>query len=181
MTDQSEETTRLLEKARDGDQAALNQLFTMHHSRLRRMVELRLDRRLQASPQRLADALTGRFRDIHAFEIATHLRLIDTINDEIARLDERIEQQRAAMPGVAPACTACGLIGGGHAPVYRLGALTRIEQAGVAIQAAAGDQARAPAGFLQLAAAQVNVLQPARAQDCLMNRPAPRLDREAAR
>jgi transposase len=73
-------------------------------------------RRLKASPQRLADALTGRFRDIHAFEIATHLRLIDTINDEIARLDERIEQQLAAIAGVAPACTACGLIGGGHAP-----------------------------------------------------------------
>jgi len=73
-------------------------------------------RRLKASPQRLADALTGRFRDVHAFEIATHLRLIDTINDEIARLDERIEQQLAAIAGVAPACTACGLIGGGHAP-----------------------------------------------------------------
>jgi hypothetical protein len=77
--------------------------------------------------------------------------------------------------------------------VYRLGALARIERAGIAIQAAAGDQARAPAGFLQLAAAQVNVLQPARAQDCRLNRavpgpgsplaaprPAPRLGREAA-
>ena len=74
------------------------------------------DGRLKASPQRLAEALTGRFRDIHAFEIATHLRLIDAINDEIARLDERIEQQLAAIPGVAPACIACGLIGGGHAP-----------------------------------------------------------------
>jgi len=74
------------------------------------------DGRLKASPQRLAEALTGRFRDIHAVEIATHLRLIDAINDEIARLDERIEQQLAAIPGVAPACTACGLIGGGHAP-----------------------------------------------------------------
>lgn len=77
--------------------------------------------------------------------------------------------------------------------VYRLGALARIERAGIAIQAAAGDQARAPAGFLQLAAAQVNVLQPARAQDCRVHRavpgpgaplaaprPAPRLGREAA-
>ena len=74
------------------------------------------DRRLKATPQQLADALTGRFRDIHAFEIATHLRLIDAINDEIARLDAAIEQQLASIPGVAPACTACGLIGGGHAP-----------------------------------------------------------------
>jgi len=71
---------------------------------------------LKATPQQLAAALTGRFREVHAFEIATHLRLIDAINDEIARLDARIEQQLASIPGVAPACTACGLIGGGHAP-----------------------------------------------------------------
>ena len=71
---------------------------------------------LKATPQQLASALTGRFREVHAFEIATHLRLIDAINDEIARLDARIEQQLASIPGVAPACTTCGLIGGGHAP-----------------------------------------------------------------
>jgi hypothetical protein len=45
-----------------------------------------------------------------------HLRLIDTINGKIARLDERIQQQLASLPGVAPACSGCGLIGGGHAP-----------------------------------------------------------------
>src|SRR5262249_17463231 len=45
-----------------------------------------------------------------------HLRLIDAINEEIARLDAWIEQQLASIPGVAPACTSCGLIGGGHAP-----------------------------------------------------------------
>jgi transposase len=72
--------------------------------------------RLKATQQELADALTGRFREVHAFEIATHLRLIDAINGEITRLDTAIEQQLAAIPGVAPACTACGLIGGGHAP-----------------------------------------------------------------
>ncbi len=74
------------------------------------------DPRLKASPQQLAAALTGRFREVHAFEIVTHLRLIDAINEEIARLDARIEQQLASIPGVAPACTSCGLIGGGHAP-----------------------------------------------------------------
>ena len=57
------------------------------------------DRRLKASPAQLEAALTGRFREVHAFEIAAHLRLIDTINDEIARLDARIEQQLAAIPG----------------------------------------------------------------------------------
>jgi transposase len=73
------------------------------------------DRRLTATPAELAAALTGQFREVHAFEISLHLRLLDTINDEIARLVARIEQQLASVPGVAPACTACGLIGGGHA------------------------------------------------------------------
>ncbi len=74
------------------------------------------DPRLKASRQQLADALTGRFRDVHAFEISVHLRLIDAINDEITRLDAQIEQALAAIPGTAPACTGCGLIGGGHTP-----------------------------------------------------------------
>jgi transposase len=74
------------------------------------------DPRLRATQQELAAALTGQFRAVHAFEIATHLRLIDAINDEITRLDAAIEQQLAAIPGVAPACGSCGLIGGGHSP-----------------------------------------------------------------
>jgi len=74
------------------------------------------DPRLKATRQELENALTGRFRDIHAFEIKTHLRLIDAINDEIVRLDEAIERQLAKVPGTAPACTACGLADGGHAP-----------------------------------------------------------------
>jgi transposase len=74
------------------------------------------DPRLKATRRELEDALAGRFRDIHAFEIGTHLRLIDAINEEIARLDDRIEQQLALVPRTAPCCTACGLAGGGHAP-----------------------------------------------------------------
>ena len=54
--------------------------------------------RLKATRRELEDALTGRFRDIHAFEIKTHLRLIDAINEEIARLDEAIGQQLALVP-----------------------------------------------------------------------------------
>src|SRR6266704_691088 len=74
------------------------------------------DTRLKATRRELEAALTGRFRDIHAFEISTHLRLIDAINEEIALLDEKIAQQLAKVPGTAPACTACGLAGGGHVP-----------------------------------------------------------------
>ena len=48
MDNNSAETARLLEQARAGDQAALNEIFAQHRTRLRRMVGLRLDRRLQA-------------------------------------------------------------------------------------------------------------------------------------
>ncbi len=48
MADNSADTARLLEQARAGDKGALNDLFARHRARLRRMVELRLDGRLQA-------------------------------------------------------------------------------------------------------------------------------------
>jgi len=74
------------------------------------------DPRLRATRQELEDALTGKFRDIHAFEIKTHLRILDVINEEITRLDQKIEEQLALVPRTAPACTGCGEIGGSHAP-----------------------------------------------------------------
>ena len=74
------------------------------------------DKRLKATRKELAEALTGQFRDIHAFEIKTHLRILDVINEEIARLDEAIGEQLALVPRTAPTCTACGVIGGCHAP-----------------------------------------------------------------
>jgi RNA polymerase sigma-70 factor (ECF subfamily) len=48
MDNNPADTARLLGLARAGDQAALNEVFAQHRPRLRRMVELRLDRRLQA-------------------------------------------------------------------------------------------------------------------------------------
>src|SRR5262245_2901764 len=47
MDANSAETVRLIGQARAGDPAALNELFARHRARLRRMVEMRLDRRLQ--------------------------------------------------------------------------------------------------------------------------------------
>src|ERR1700680_4983265 len=44
----SADTVRLLERARAGDRAAVTELFSRHRDRLHRLVELRLDRRLQA-------------------------------------------------------------------------------------------------------------------------------------
>ena len=48
MENNSSDTMQLLERARQGDAEALNEIFTRHRDRLRRMVEIRLDRRLQA-------------------------------------------------------------------------------------------------------------------------------------
>jgi RNA polymerase sigma-70 factor (ECF subfamily) len=48
MDQNSADTVDLLERARAGDREALNALFVRHRERLRRMVELRLDRRVQA-------------------------------------------------------------------------------------------------------------------------------------
>jgi transposase len=64
------------------------------------------DPRLKASRQQLEEALTGRFRDIHAFEIKTHLRILDVINEETARLDQAIEEQLALVPRTAPTTLA---------------------------------------------------------------------------
>ena len=74
------------------------------------------DPRLKATRRELEEALTGQFRDIHAFEIKTHLRILDVINEEIDRLDQAIGEQLALVPRTAPACTACGVACGGHAP-----------------------------------------------------------------
>src|SRR5262245_16015334 len=48
MENDSADSVDLIERARAGDQEALNTLLTRHRDRLRRMVEVRLDTRLQA-------------------------------------------------------------------------------------------------------------------------------------
>jgi RNA polymerase sigma-70 factor (ECF subfamily) len=48
MTNKSTETVELIERVRAGDVDALNAVFTRHRERLRRMVDIRMDRRLQA-------------------------------------------------------------------------------------------------------------------------------------
>ncbi len=48
MDNESADTAKLLQRARGGDAAALNEIFSRHRLRLHRMVEMRLDRRLRA-------------------------------------------------------------------------------------------------------------------------------------
>ena len=74
------------------------------------------DCRLKATPAQLETALTGRFRDIHAFEIGMLLELTDDLTAKITRLDQQITGLLEQIPGISGACTSCGVIGGGHAP-----------------------------------------------------------------
>jgi RNA polymerase sigma-70 factor (ECF subfamily) len=75
MDNQSTDAADLLARARAGDQAAVNDLFTRHRGRLRRMVEIRLDRRLQ-----------GR---IDASDV-----IQDAYLDVVSRLDEYLRDPR---------------------------------------------------------------------------------------
>ena len=108
------------------------------------------DPRLKATQQQLEDALTGQFREVHAFEIATHLRLIDAINDEIARLDDPdraaadvhsrrgagLHQLRAGRRRPLPGCAAEGT------PV--LGLAARLDEiTGIGVRNARGPHRRA--------------------------------------
>jgi hypothetical protein len=49
MENNSEQTVDLIERARSGDKNALNDLLSLHRDRLRRMVDMRLDSRLQVA------------------------------------------------------------------------------------------------------------------------------------
>ena len=80
------------------------------------------DKRLRASRAELEEALTGRFRDVHATEIGLHLRLIDAICAEITMLDERIEAQLAEIPRTGAVCASCGLAGRPDSPDRACGA-----------------------------------------------------------
>jgi transposase len=71
--------------------------------------------RLKVKKAQLAEALTGRFRDVHAFEVGLLMDLIDNLEAQTARLTEKIAAHLATLPGVAAACTGCGVLAE-HAP-----------------------------------------------------------------
>jgi RNA polymerase sigma-70 factor (ECF subfamily) len=66
------DTDTLLARAQAGDRQALNEIFTRHRGRLRRMVEMRLDWRLQARLD-ASDVIQEAFLDA-AREIGDYLR-----------------------------------------------------------------------------------------------------------
>ncbi|TDD00676.1 IS110 family transposase [Nonomuraea diastatica] len=72
--------------------------------------------RVRAGKAELRAALTGRFRPVHAVEIGMLLQVIDLLEAKVAELDEKIAAMVAALPGAAPVCGRCALVGGEHAP-----------------------------------------------------------------
>jgi RNA polymerase sigma-70 factor (ECF subfamily) len=63
VTSPPSDERHLLERARDGDPQAVNDIFARHRDRLRRMVELRLDWRLQARVD-ASDVIQDAFLDV---------------------------------------------------------------------------------------------------------------------
>ena len=56
--------------------------------------------RLRPKQVQLAETLTGRFRDVHAYEIGLLLDLIETLEARITELDGKIEAHLVTPPGV---------------------------------------------------------------------------------
>jgi RNA polymerase sigma-70 factor (ECF subfamily) len=65
MADDPSDTTHLIERLRAGDRQALTDLFQRHRNRLRRLVELRMDARLQGRVD-ASDVLQDAFLDAAA-------------------------------------------------------------------------------------------------------------------
>jgi len=130
MADNSAETDRLLERARAGDRGALNELFARHRERLRRMVELRLDHRLQGRidasdviQEACADAV-ARLDDYlrePAYPLFLWLRLI--VGERLLKLHRHhlgtqlrdagleVSIYRGALPAASSAALAAQLLG----------------------------------------------------------------------
>jgi RNA polymerase sigma-70 factor (ECF subfamily) len=130
MDNNSAHTARLLEQARAGDQAALNELFSHHRARLRRMVELRLDRRLQARVD-ASDVIQEAYVDVLArldeylrdprYPLFLWLRLI--VGERLLKLHRHhlgtqmrdagleVSIYRGALPAASSAALAAQLLG----------------------------------------------------------------------
>jgi RNA polymerase sigma-70 factor (ECF subfamily) len=126
----SAETASLLARTRGGDRAALDQLFDRHHARLRRMVDLRLDRRLagRVDPAELVrgacrDA-AGRFDEyLRAPDRPVFLWLRERVAERLAEIHRRhfgeadaaagteLSLYREALPAASSAALAACLLG----------------------------------------------------------------------
>ena len=109
MPDDPSDTAHLLERLRAGDRQALTDLFQRHRDRLRRMVELRMDARLQSRVD-ASDVLQDAFLDA-----AARLEPLNEMED-IARI-VRDDSPQTLLPAqrftsvTRLVCTASGFFG----------------------------------------------------------------------
>ncbi len=151
MEQNSERTVRLIELARSGDLNALDQIFSVHRERLRRMVEMRLDTRLRGridASDVIQDAyldIAGRleeyFRD-PKLPLFLWMRLL--VGDRLVRLhrhhlgtqmrDAALEVSiyRGALPAASSAALAAQLLGKQTSPpqaAVRIERMLRLQEA----------------------------------------------------
>jgi RNA polymerase sigma-70 factor (ECF subfamily) len=151
MDQNSAETGRLVGQARGGDPAALNELFARHRSRLRRMVEMRLDRRLQGRVD-ASDVIQESFLDaarklddyLHEPRLPLFLWLRLVVGERLLKLHRQhlgaqmrdagreVSLYREALPAASSAALAAQLLGKHTSPTQaavRAERLLRLQEA----------------------------------------------------
>ncbi len=151
MDSNSAESVDLIERARSGDREALNALFARHRDRLCRMVEMRLDGRLQARLD-ASDVVQEAYVDVTArleeylrdpkLPLFLWLRLV--VGERLVRLhrhhlgtqmrdaSREVSLYRGALPAASSAALAAQLLGRHTSPtqaVVRAERILRVQEA----------------------------------------------------
>ncbi len=151
MENNSQDTVDLLKRAHSGDAVALSEIFARHRDRLRRMVEMRLDRRVQARID-ASDVVQDAYVDvIHRLEdylrdphlpLFLWLRLV--VGERLLKLHHRhlgaqmrdagreVSLYRGALPAASSAALAAQLLGKHTTPtqaVLRAERVLRLQEA----------------------------------------------------
>jgi RNA polymerase sigma-70 factor (ECF subfamily) len=151
MASNSDETEQLLDRARTGDPVALADIFGRHRDRLRRMVELRLDRRLQARidasdvvqdaylevARRLADYLSDRKLPLFLWlRLVVGERLVQLhrhhLGTQMRDAGLEVSLYSGALPTASSAALAANLLGKRTSPTeaaVRAERLLRVQEA----------------------------------------------------
>ena len=142
---------RLTDRARQGDEEALAQLFSMYRDKLRRMVQVRLDRRIQARADP-SDVLQETYLDAvirlrHLtenpsmpvflwFRLLVRQRLIDLHREhlgyQIRRADREVSMNQSVSPYASSEVLAANLTGHLTSPSQKVGReelLAQVEEA----------------------------------------------------
>jgi RNA polymerase sigma-70 factor, ECF subfamily len=151
MDNNSAESVDLIERARGGDRAALNALLGRHRDRLRRMVEIRLDTRLQARldasdvVQEAYVEVAGRLEEyLRDPKLPLFLWLRLVVGERLMRLHRHhlgtqmrdagreVSLYRGALPAASSAALAAQLLGKHTSPtqaVLRAERILRLQEA----------------------------------------------------